>query len=90
MIIFPAIDLVSGKAVRLLKGDYDKMTVYSDNPVEIALDFKAQGATHIHLVDLEGAKDCTTQNLETIKTIINEKAKSKLIKLDFLFFRSLQ
>ena len=60
MIIFPAIDLVSGKAVRLLKGDYDKMTVYSDNPLEIALDFKAQGATHIHLVDLEGAKDGTT------------------------------
>lgn len=71
MIIFPAIDLVSGKAVRLLKGDYDKMTVYSDNPLEIALDFKNQGATHIHLVDLEGAKDGTTPNLETIKTIIN-------------------
>ena len=70
MIIFPAIDLVSGKAVRLLKGDYDQMTVYSDNPLEIALDFKAQGATHIHLVDLEGAKDGTTPNLETIKTII--------------------
>ena len=70
MIIFPAIDLVSGKAVRLLKGDYDKMTVYSDNPLEIALDFKNQGATHIHLVDLEGAKDGTTPNLETIKTII--------------------
>ncbi len=69
MIIFPAIDLVSGKAVRLLKGDYDKMTVYSDNPLEIALDFKAQGATHIHLVDLEGAKDGTTPNLETIKAI---------------------
>ena len=71
MIIFPAIDLVSGKAVRLLKGDYNQMTVYSDNPLEIALDFKAQGATHIHLVDLEGAKDGTTPNLETIKTIIN-------------------
>ena len=69
MIIFPAIDLYDGKAVRLLKGDYNKMTVYSDNPPEIALDFKANGATHIHLVDLEGAKDGTTPNLETVLKI---------------------
>ncbi len=71
MFIFPAIDLVEGKAVRLLKGDYDKMTVYSDNPIEIALDFQNQGAKYIHIVDLEGAKDGTTPNLETIKTIIS-------------------
>lgn len=72
MLIFPAIDLYGGKVVRLLKGDYNKMTVYSDNPPEIALDFKAKGATHIHLVDLEGAKNATTPNLETVIKIKNE------------------
>ena len=57
MILFPAIDIVDGKAVRLYKGKYDQMTVYSENPAEIALDFKACGATHIHIVDLEGARE---------------------------------
>ena len=71
MHIFPAIDLFDGKAVRLLKGDYDKMTVYSDNPAEFALDFEKQGAKFIHIVDLEGAKDGTTPNLEVIKNIVN-------------------
>ncbi|MBE6717991.1 MAG: 1-(5-phosphoribosyl)-5-[(5-phosphoribosylamino)methylideneamino]imidazole-4-carboxamide isomerase [Ruminococcaceae bacterium] len=66
MIIYPAIDLYDGKAVRLFKGDYAQMTVYSDNPTEIARDFLSQGATHIHLVDLEGAKLGTTPNLETV------------------------
>ncbi|MBR5281034.1 MAG: 1-(5-phosphoribosyl)-5-((5-phosphoribosylamino)methylideneamino)imidazole-4-carboxamide isomerase, partial [Clostridia bacterium] len=60
MYIYPAIDLYEGKAVRLYKGDYAQMTVYSHNPAEIALDFKDQGAKHIHLVDLEGAKLGTT------------------------------
>lgn len=69
MILFPAIDIVGGKAVRLYKGDYDKMTVYSDNPTEIALDFKACGAQHIHIVDLEGAKDGGTPNLDTVLAI---------------------
>jgi len=53
-----------------LQGDYDKMTVYSENPIEIALDFEKQGATCIHIVDLEGAKDGSTPNLQTIKTIV--------------------
>jgi len=66
MIIFPAIDLYEGKAVRLFKGDYAQMTVYSENPVDVALDFKKAGATHIHLVDLEGAKSGTTPNLDTV------------------------
>lgn len=70
MHIFPAIDLFEGKAVRLLKGDYDKMTVYSDNPAEFALDFKKQGAEYIHIVDLEGAKDGTTPNLEVVRSIV--------------------
>lgn len=66
MLIFPAIDLYEGKAVRLYKGDYAQMTVYSDHPEEIALDFAAKGATHAHLVDLEGAKSGTTPNLDTV------------------------
>lgn len=72
MIIFPAIDLIGGKAVRLYKGDYERMTVYSDHPEEIAKDFKAQGATHIHIVDLEGAKSGETPNFDTVMKIKNE------------------
>lgn len=69
MKIFPAIDLYGGKAVRLFKGDYSKMTVYSENPLEVARDFEQKGAEFIHLVDLEGAKDGTTPNFETVKSI---------------------
>ncbi len=69
MNIFPAIDLYDGKAVRLYKGDYAQMTVYSENPTEIARDFEACGAKCIHLVDLEGAKDGTTPNLHIVKDI---------------------
>lgn len=74
MLIFPAIDLYDGKAVRLLKGDYNKMTVYSENPPEIALDFKKQGAGYIHLVDLEGAKNGTTPNFNVV-TEIKERSE---------------
>ena len=70
MKIFPAIDLYDGKAVRLLKGEYDKMTVYSENPLEIAKAFEKEGATCIHIVDLEGAKDGTTPNIEVVKDIV--------------------
>ena len=69
MIIFPAIDLFEGRAVRLLRGDYAWMTVYSDHPEEIGKDFAAKGATHVHLVDLEGAKSGTTPNLDTVLRI---------------------
>ncbi len=72
MIIFPAIDLYEGKAVRLLRGEYDKMTIYSENPIEIARDFEEKGATHIHMVDLEGAKSGETPNLEIVKQIASE------------------
>ena len=72
MLIYPAIDLFEGKAVRLFKGDYKQMTVYSDDPVSVALDFKAQGAEWIHLVDLEGARDGDTPNLETVRRIVKE------------------
>ena len=70
MKIFPAIDIISGKAVRLLHGDYSKMTVYSDDPTLIARDFKASGAEFMHVVDLEGAKDGNTPNFETIKKLV--------------------
>lgn len=72
MKIFPAIDLYDGKAVRLYKGDYNQMTVYSENPIEIARDFENKGAKYIHIVDLEGAKDGTTPNLNIVKQIANE------------------
>ena len=70
MYIYPAIDLYGGKAVRLFKGDYAQMTVYSDDPVSVAKDFAAAGASHIHLVDLEGAKIGRPANLETIAKIV--------------------
>lgn len=66
MLIYPAIDLYEGKAVRLYKGDYTQMTVYNDDPAAVAADFKAAGATHIHMVDLEGAKTGGTPNLDTV------------------------
>ena len=72
MIVFPAIDLYAGKAVRLLRGDYQNMTVYSDNPAEFALDFARRGATHIHIVDLEGAKSGTTPNLGVIAELVKQ------------------
>lgn len=70
MNIFPAIDLVDGKAVRLFKGDYAQMTVYSENPLEVAEAFESAGAKHIHLVDLEGAKSGDTPNIETVEKIV--------------------
>ena len=69
MRIFPAIDLYDKKAVRLYKGDYAQMTVYSDNPIEIARDFEAAGAKFIHMVDLEGARDGTTPNLAIVADV---------------------
>ena len=72
MKIFPAIDLYGTKAVRLYKGNYSEMTVYSDDPVSVALDFKSQGAEYIHLVDLEGAKDGTTPNIDVVAAIVRE------------------
>lgn len=70
MHIFPAIDLYDGKAVRLLMGDYQKMTVYSENPLEIAKDFENSGAEFLHIVDLEGAKTGETPNINTIEKIV--------------------
>ena len=69
MLIFPAIDLFRGQAVRLLRGDYNQMTVYDPDPVNTAMKFKAAGAEWIHVVDLEGAKTGEAVNLETIINI---------------------
>lgn len=69
MNIFPAIDLYEKKAVRLFKGDYDNMTVYSDDPVSVAREFEKQGASYIHVVDLEGARDGLTPNFDVIQQI---------------------
>ena len=66
MKLFPAIDLYEGKAVRLYKGDYAQMTVYSEDPASVAADFAASGAECIHIVDLEGAKSGTTPNFDTV------------------------
>lgn len=72
MKIFPAIDLYNGCAVRLLKGDYNQMTIYSENPGEFAAAFEQKGAENLHLVDLEGAKSGATPNLNTIKNIVSQ------------------
>ena len=72
MLLFPAIDLYEGKAVRLYKGDYNQLTVYNENPAEVGKAFAAAGAKHIHIVDLEGAKSGTTPNLATVIRIKEE------------------
>lgn len=72
MKIFPAIDLYGQKAVRLYKGDYAQMTVYNDDPVSVAKDFKAQGVEYIHVVDLEGAKTGVPAHTDIVRRIAQE------------------
>lgn len=69
MLIFPAIDLYGGQAVRLYQGDYNQMTIYDPEPLHTVEKFEAAGASHLHLVDLEGAKTGQTTNLPTIEKI---------------------
>ena len=71
MELFPAIDLLGGKAVRLVQGDYAQKTVYSDRPEEVAEGFRRQGGRNLHLVDLDGAKDGAPVNFETIRRILS-------------------
>jgi len=71
MNLFPATDIIGGKAVRLVKGDYNKMTIYG-SPLEIAEGFKRKGAKYLHAVDLEGAKNGDTPNFDTVKKLIDE------------------
>ena len=70
MKLFPAIDLVGGKAVRLYKGDYAQMTVYDDDPLTTARNFEAAGAEYVHMVDLEGARDGGTPNFDTVRRVV--------------------
>lgn len=79
MIIIPAIDIISGKAVRLTKGDYNQKKEYSDSPVGVAKTFEQAGITNLHLVDLDGAKAQKPQNLEVLQSITNETN----LKVDF-------
>lgn len=72
MILFPAIDLFGGAAVRLYKGDYEQMTVYEKEPLHTIQKFEQAGATHVHLVDLEGAKTGQTTNLPTIASLAKQ------------------
>lgn len=72
MDILPAIDLIGGKAVRLFRGDYEKMTIYGNSPLDTAMAFAQAGAEYLHLVDLDGAKDGNNPNLEIIRAIASE------------------
>ncbi len=72
MFLFPATDIIDGKAVRLVRGDYNQMTVYDNDPVAVAKRFAACGAKYLHAVDLEGARDGNTPNLDTVKRLIDE------------------
>lgn len=72
MLILPAIDLCGGCAVRLLKGNYDNMTVYSREPWRVAEDFARCGAEYIHVVDLEGARDGGAPNLGVVERIARD------------------
>jgi phosphoribosylformimino-5-aminoimidazole carboxamide ribotide isomerase len=69
MILFPAIDLRNGKVVRLMQGDYDRMTVYGDDPVKVAESFAAAGAKYLHAVDLDGARDGNPANRDGIAAL---------------------
>ena len=72
MILYPAIDLYAGQAVRLEKVDYSRMTVYDPDPVSRAKSMRSDGADHLHLVDLEGARSGKTDNLPVIRRIAEE------------------
>lgn len=72
MIIYPAIDLIDGKVVRLIEGDFDQQTTFSLNPLDVLTKYQNDGAKYLHLVDLSGAKDPKQRQTELIKTIINQ------------------
>lgn len=70
MYLLPAIDILDGKAVRLGQGDYDRVTVYNDDPVEQAKIFEDAGATWLHMVDLDGAKSGNADNIAVVEAIM--------------------
>ncbi len=67
MQIFPATDILGGKVVRLTKGDYNQVKIYADSPADMALEFMKVGATNLHMVDLDGAKDGVPVNFDAIR-----------------------
>ena len=71
MEIIPAIDILGGKCVRLFQGDFDKETVFADDPVDMALQWESEGASCLHIVDLDGAKEGKIANSQAIKRIRN-------------------
>ena len=71
-VVYPAIDLVNGKCVRLYQGDYAKETIYGDDPISQALNFESDGAEWIHLVDLDAARTGSLENTSVIKNICEE------------------
>ena len=79
MLILPAIDIIDGKCVRLTKGDYETKKIYNENPLEVAKEFEANGITHLHLVDLDGAKNGAVVNWNVLETI----TKNTMLKVDF-------
>lgn len=79
MLIVPAIDIIDGKCVRLTKGDYDTKKIYNENPIEVAKEFEANGITHLHLVDLDGAKNGSVVNWKTLEII----ASTTKLQVDF-------
>lgn len=79
MIVFPAIDIIGGKVVRLTKGDYDQKTTYSESPVSVAESFFKKGASHLHVVDLDGAKIGEASNYDVISDIV--KATSMFVEI---------
>lgn len=72
MIVFPAIDVLGGRAVRLAQGDYDRVTVYNEDPIAQAREFVELGAEWIHVVDLDGARDGVPGNIDVIERIARE------------------
>ena len=72
MYLLPAIDILDGKAVRLAKGDYAKVTVYNENPVEQAKVFEDAGAEWLHMVDLDGAKSGNADNIRVVEEILSK------------------
>ena len=86
MQLVPAVDIRGGLCVRLYQGDYKQETIYSDNPLEVALNWESLGATRIHIVDLDGAQSGIQSNIETIKNIVQSKILKKHLKMHFQVF----
>ncbi len=72
MIVFPAIDILGGRAVRLAQGDYARVTVYNEDPVAQARAFAQQGAEWVHVVDLDGARDGVPGNIDVVERVARE------------------